>query len=236
MKKTLVFAAVAAVVGLAQADYSIADYYNGGSYQDSGVEGRNYGVFNFGNGVNQGGIWIADGSFVSFEGWDVYQVGKLGYSGISESSAEKYINEYVTKINTYFGNDTEMTKAQFNSIVSEQSMTSLAKVKDGKFVENRRSGAVSDPDNGVWVPEGGGNCNMLAVVISNASSVEDGENVLFASFVFDPSKAGGAIGTKFANEFAFTDWGYATTNVPEPTSGLLILLGMAGLALKRKHV
>lgn len=28
---------------------------------------------------------------------------------------------------------------------------------------------------------------------------------------------------------------YATAPVPEPTSGLLLLLGMAGLALKRKH-
>ena len=29
--------------------------------------------------------------------------------------------------------------------------------------------------------------------------------------------------------------GWTTTAVPEPTSGLLLLLGMAGLALKRKH-
>ena len=28
---------------------------------------------------------------------------------------------------------------------------------------------------------------------------------------------------------------YATASVPEPTSGLLLLLGMAGLALKRKR-
>lgn len=30
--------------------------------------------------------------------------------------------------------------------------------------------------------------------------------------------------------------GWYSTSVPEPTSGLLLLLGMAGLALKRKHV
>lgn len=30
--------------------------------------------------------------------------------------------------------------------------------------------------------------------------------------------------------------GWTATAVPEPTSGLLLLLGMAGLALKRKHV
>ena len=35
------------------------------------------------------------------------------------------------------------------------------------------------------------------------------------------------------NPIAATDW--ATMGVPEPTSGLLMLLGMAGLALKRKR-
>ena len=37
------------------------------------------------------------------------------------------------------------------------------------------------------------------------------------------------------NGTGITGAGWYTTAVPEPTSGLLMLLGMAGLALKRKH-
>ena len=43
----------------------------------------------------------------------------------------------------------------------------------------------------------------------------------------------GNLATAGANAFGATGW--STTSVPEPTSGLLLLLGMAGLALKRKH-
>lgn len=44
-------------------------------------------------------------------------------------------------------------------------------------------------------------------------------------------------GTVFADKqasFAGAGW-YTTASVPEPTSGLLLLLGMAGLALRRKR-
>ena len=35
--------------------------------------------------------------------------------------------------------------------------------------------------------------------------------------------------------YAASDWSKMTASVPEPTSGLLLLIGMAGLALKRKR-
>ena len=45
-----------------------------------------------------------------------------------------------------------------------------------------------------------------------------------------------AIAASFAaNSFSSTGWSSATaTNIPEPTSGLMLLLGVAGLALRRK--
>lgn len=46
-----------------------------------------------------------------------------------------------------------------------------------------------------------------------------------------------AAGSTFAMSFPFatTTSGWQTTAVPEPTSGLLMLLGMAGLALRRRR-
>lgn len=38
-----------------------------------------------------------------------------------------------------------------------------------------------------------------------------------------------------ANKTPLSDASFTTYSVPEPTSGLLLILGMAGLALKRKH-
>lgn len=44
----------------------------------------------------------------------------------------------------------------------------------------------------------------------------------------------GATATWMASDYAASNWHEATA-VPEPTSGLLMLLGLAGLALKRKR-
>ena len=47
-----------------------------------------------------------------------------------------------------------------------------------------------------------------------------------------------ASGVTFADKMADSDYGegwYASSSVPEPTSGLLLLLGVAGLALRRRR-
>ena len=44
----------------------------------------------------------------------------------------------------------------------------------------------------------------------------------------------GSMGLKLDSTGSALAWSSTTASVPEPTSGLLILLGMAGLALKRK--
>ena len=60
-----------------------------------------------------------------------------------------------------------------------------------------------------------------------------------AQFTTDSSATYGDInfstGNKFATTTAKIDYASGWTAAPEPTSGLLLLLGMAGLALKRKR-
>lgn len=56
-----------------------------------------------------------------------------------------------------------------------------------------------------------------------------------AVFEADSTVTRGSMGTNLYGTGAALSWQTATA-VPEPTSGLLVLLGMAGLALKRKRV
>lgn len=67
--------------------------------------------------------------------------------------------------------------------------------------------------------------------------IEDGGKTLTSSVI---SKAAVSVGTAtvgFGNLAAYTSQtsNWVSSSVPEPTSGLLILLGMAGLALRRRR-
>lgn len=78
--------------------------------------------------------------------------------------------------------------------------------------------------------------------------VIDGDNALVSDLISASAQAADTSDVSFANpgtwsknafsgadtSFSSAGW-YSTSSVPEPTSGLLLLLGMAGLALKRKH-
>lgn len=75
---------------------------------------------------------------------------------------------------------------------------------------------------------GGGAKSMYIVVIDN-----DGKDIAYTATAVSVNVQNSTMAiqaTKAASAFT-----YATASVPEPTSGLLLLLGMAGLALKRKR-
>lgn len=81
--------------------------------------------------------------------------------------------------------------------------------------------------------------STMFVVIFNEASYDAGKSVLYTGVTdvsgsfYEPPNSGTAF--TFKTE-AFTGSGtIATASVPEPTSGLLMLVGLAGLALRRRR-
>lgn len=86
--------------------------------------------------------------------------------------------------------------------------------------------------------EAGGNYNFYMAVI-------DGDNVFVSSSLAASGQASATVDVKFSGiktatqtlnaDGAYAGAGWYAASVPEPTSGLLMLLGIAGLALRRRR-
>ena len=117
--------------------------------------------------------------------------------------------------------------------------------KDGNLVNSASYGVL---DTGAFTASGGGtlegtvaNGNYLALVIYDSANglygVSDANAV---SGIVEAPPTAGSLAANFQNDggsegYLIANTPVPTSPVPEPTSGLLMLLGVAGLALKRKH-
>lgn len=130
------------------------------------------------------------------------------------------------------------------AVVSQADL--LAGLRDGSAIGTYTSVANTSVNSSAKIGttpftygEAGSGYNFyMAIMSDNEVLLTDGVNVV--------GQLSDASAVTFANpgtwskvnnadaSFSSSGW-YSTTSVPEPTSGLLLLLGMAGLALKRKH-
>lgn len=68
--------------------------------------------------------------------------------------------------------------------------------------------------------------------------VEDGDKVFTSTYVATAAQATSTSNINFGNMLSQTQntSNWVSSSVPEPTSGLMLLLGMAGLALRRRRI
>jgi hypothetical protein len=86
----------------------------------------------------------------------------------------------------------------------------------------------------------GGDFVQAYMILIDTDSLDTYENYKISAVLSNTFGANGDLPYNFTESIANTEWvavggGEPVEPIPEPTSGLLFLLGMAGLALKRKH-
>jgi len=158
------------------------------------------------------------------QSWTVINAGAYDGYKIDDlllgSAAEDYDQHALSDFNEYFLDDSALamteskTWAQHYAVVSELfAMTT---------VEN---GTASGNFSGIEFAQS-------AVFMLCPDGVAPGEEYVLTKTLYDTSKNNTF---DFTNVEVLASGTFRTDSVPEPTSGLLLLLGVAGLALKRKQ-
>ena len=152
------------------------------------------------------GWTIAGASAYASGSYDVFVIGQNGVTGVSQIAALVAADQSVSSYAFYEGGS-----------VSSTGMASQTVTASGKEITYSGSGTDTYQAFAVLWKSDGKEASYTSV-----ASIEMANNSTSKTFLFGNQSANLA-----ANNF--------TVNVPEPTSGLMLLLGVAGLALKRKR-
>ena len=135
----------------------------------------------------------------------------------------------------------ESLASTYTAVAQSAIVSAIEAGKFGDYVGNAVSTATTGASGNIGQAGigsfGAGDSLSLYAVIFDAATYGAAEN--YATTASNKSVAfTSSTGAKPASWASFSSTagqGWQTMAVPEPTSGLLLLLGMAGLALKRKH-
>ena len=136
------------------------------------------------------------------------------YLGTVDSSKTAFIFGTAVQLATVTGFDSEWRLGSPDVSVESDSLASTTAGQSFTLIMLE--------DNGKSISNYEGNYILVSGLVSGQGVNPMDETDTWATFTN-------------ATEFTASSWQSMTASVPEPTSGLLLLIGMAGLALKRKR-
>ena len=148
---------------------------------------------------------------------DAYQFFVIGQNGTASIATITALLDAGTKVDSYAFGSGVLSSAGMGQVAGNASGKTLDAGSYTSFFVLFDS---ADPTAG----------SSNYIVVSGASTLSKEVTATAAAVTF----ASGNVASTLSNASNWKSFG-TSSSVPEPTSGLLMLLGMAGLALRRKH-
>lgn len=173
---------------------------------------------------------IAQASTVKWNVTNIYGVDSEGAGQTASSSRPTAGNYYVLCLLT-----SEMSLADAQTAISKNDIASIAGKATYQGPTTGTGMYASSYFDGGW---GANDTVGIYAVVLNASSIDKATYATVgsvASYTFADSAEDKALQVNMKTATQGSWSAVSSSAVPEPTSGLLMLLGMAGLALRRKR-
>lgn len=171
-------------------------------------------------------------------------VAAVAIATVAQAASVNWTASGITNIDTgaaasllvYCFNSTDYSYTDAKAALASGSLDFLSSALNTTDIKSGATGKLSA--SGVGTVENGTGMTGYMVILNASTSAADATKAFITTEL--TGTASGSTGTpgkmafgKITGMDSASNW--SAVNVPEPTSGLLLLLGMAGLALRRKQ-